>query len=151
MSARSESVQQVLGFFGPTDFYGPFVQEVVTEILEGSPRQLPGLDFLSDTYLLPYQAGTVSLETVRFELTKRSAVLFADRLAKIQIHHGSADTVVPVSQAQRMIDVMQGLGRTSDQFEAFLYEGGEHNPFSLEGSLPRGSAFMTQMLSDNPS
>ena len=146
MSARSQSIQQVLGFFGPTDFYGPFVQEVATEILQGSPRQLPGLDFMSETYLQPYQAGDVSLETIRFELAKRSAVLFADRLSKIQIHHGTADTVVPVSQAQRMIDVMQGLGRTSDMFEAFLYEGGEHNPFTLEGSLPRGAAFMGQML-----
>lgn len=146
MSARSQTVKQVLGFFGPTDFYGPFVQEVVTGILEGSPRVLPGLDFLSDTFLLPYQAGNVSLETIRLELAKRSAVLFADRLSKVQIHHGTADTIVPVSQAQRLIDTMQALGRTSDTFEAFIYEGGDHNPFSLEGSLPRGAAFMGQML-----
>lgn len=151
MSARSESVQHVLGFFGPTDFFGPFVQEVVTEILEGSPRVLPGLDYLSETYLLPYQAGDVSLETMRIELTKRSAVLFVDRIANLQIHHGTADTIVPVSQAQRMIDVMQAAGRNGTTFEAFLYEGGEHNPFSLEGSLPRGAAFMSLMLADNPS
>lgn len=151
MSARSESVRQVLGFFGPTDFYGPFVQEVVTEILEGSPRQLPGLDFLSDTFLLPYQAGNVSLETIRHELAKRSAVLFADRISNLQIHHGTADTIVPVTQAERMIDVMQAAGRNGTTFEAFLYEGGEHNPFSLEGSLPRGAAFMSLMLADNPS
>lgn len=146
MSARSQSIRQVLGFFGPTDFYGPFVQEVVTEILEGTPRELPGLDFLAENFLFPYQAGDLSLERIRFELTKRSAVLFADRLSNLQIHHGTADTIVPVSQAQRMIDVMQGLGRTSDTFEAFLYEGGDHNPFSLEGSLPLGGAFMSLML-----
>lgn len=151
MAARSESVRQVLGFFGPTDFFGPFVQEVTTEILEGNPRQLPGLDFLSDEFVMPYQDGTVSLETLRNELVRRSPVLFIDRIGKLQIHHGTADTVVPVSQAQRMIEVMQAAGRTSDTFEAFLYEGGEHNPFTLEGSLPRGSAFMSQMLSDNPS
>ncbi len=151
MSARSESVRQVLGFFGPTDFYGPFVQEVVTEILEGNPRELPGLDYLSEEFLLPYQAGNVTLEQLRIELARRSSVLFIDRLAKIQIHHGTGDTIVPVSQAQRMIDAMQAAGRGSDVFEAFLYEGGQHNPFTLEGSLQRGEAFMSLMLSDVPS
>ena len=151
MAARSESVRQVLAFFGPTDFFGPFVQEVATEILEGSPRQLPGLDFLSDEFVLPYQAGEISLETLRTELVRRSPILFIDRLDKLQIHHGTADTIVPVTQAERMMAAMQAVGRSSDLFEGFLYEGGQHNPFTLEGSLIRGSAFMSQMLSDNPS
>lgn len=151
MAARSESVRQVLGFFGPTDFFGPFVQEVVVEILEGNPRQLPGLDYLADEFMLPYQAGELSLEDLRSQLVRRSPVLFLDRINNLQIHHGTADSIVPVSQAQRMIDAMQAAGRGTDSFEAFLYEGGEHNPFTLEGSLPRGSAFIGLMLSDLPS
>jgi len=151
MAARSQSVRRVLGFFGPTDFFGPFVQEVTTEILEGNPRQLPGLDYLSDAFIMPYQAGGLSLENLRLELVRRSPILFLDRISNLQIHHGTADTVVPVSQAQRMIDAMQEAGRGSDTFEAFLYEGGEHNPFTLDGSLQRGSAFMSLMLSDLPS
>jgi dipeptidyl aminopeptidase/acylaminoacyl peptidase len=151
MAARSESVRQVLGFFGPTDFFGPFVQEVVTEILEGNPRQLPGLDYLSDEFVVPYQDGGLSLADLRLELVRRSPILFLDRINRLQIHHGTADTIVPVSQAQRMIDAMQAAGRGSDTFEAFLYEGGSHSPFTLEGSLQRGSAFMSLMLSDVPS
>ena len=151
MAARSSSVQRVLGFFGPTDFLGPFVQEVVTEILEGSPRQLPGLDVLSEEFLLPYRDGNISLEQVRFELVRRSPVLFIDRINNLQIHHGTADTVVPVSQAQRMIDVMQASGRSADTFEAFLYEDGEHNPFTLEGSLIRGADFVGGMLTGSSS
>jgi len=151
MAARSESVRRVLGFFGPTDFFGPFVQDVATEILEGNPRDLPGLDVLTEEFVLPYRDGDISLETLRTELVRRSPVLFTDRITSLQIHHGTADSIVPVSQAQRMIDVMQASGRSADSFEAFLYEGGEHNPFTLEGSLIRGAAFIGEMLTDNPS
>ena len=151
MAARSSSVQRVLGFFGPTDFLSPFVQEVVTEILEGTPRQLPGLDVLSEEFALPYRDGEISLEQVRSELVRRSPVLFIDRINKLQIHHGTADMIVPVSQAQRMIDVMQASGRSADTFEAFLYEGGEHNPFTLEGSLIRGADFVGGMLTGSSS
>lgn len=146
MSARSANVERVLAFFGPTDFFGPFVQEVATEVLEGNPRQLPGLDYMSEAWIMPYQAGTVSLDALRAELIRRSPALFTDRIASLQIHHGTADTIVPVSQAQRMIDVMQSKGRGSDTFEAFIYEGGQHNPFTLEGSLQLGSAYIASML-----
>ncbi|MDE2996215.1 MAG: peptidase [Bacteroidota bacterium] len=146
MSARSPAVKRALGFFGPTDFFGPFVQEVTTEILEGNPRQLPGLDYLSDAWVLPYQEGTVSLEAIRTELVRRSPILFIDRMQNLQIHHGTADSIVPVSQAQRLIEAMAAAGRGADTFEAFIYEGGEHNPFILEGSLQRGSAFIASML-----
>jgi len=151
MAARSESVRQVLAFFGPTDFFGPFVQEVTTEILEGNPRQLPGLDYLSETFIVPFQDEAISLEDLRTELVRRSPILFIDRIGKLQIHHGRADTIVPVSQAERMIAAMQAAGRSADSFEGFLYDGGQHNPFTLEGSLILGSAFISQMLSDIPS
>lgn len=146
MAAREPAVKRVLAFFGPTDFFGPFVQEVATEILEGNPRQLPGLDYLSDQWVMPYQAGTVSLEQIRTELIRRSPVLFLDRIANLQIHHGTDDTIVPVSQAQRMIDAMAQAGRGADTFSSFLYPGGQHNPFTLEGSLQRGSAYIASML-----
>jgi len=150
MSARSDAVERVLAFFGPTDFYGPFVQEVVTEILEGNPRQLPGLDYLAEEFLLPYQAGEVTLEEIRIELVRRSAIYFIDRIGTLQIHHGTADTVVPVSQADRLIAAMSSAGRSAPEFESFIYPGGEHNPFTLEGALITGSDFIEAMISNSP-
>lgn len=146
MAAREPAVKRVLAFFGPTDFFGTFVQEVATEILEGNPRQLPGLDYLSDEWVMPYQAGEVSLEQIRTELVRRSPILFLDRIANLQIHHGTADTVVPVSQAEAMIAAMAAAGRGADTFSSYLYPGGQHNPFTLEGSLQRGSAYIASML-----
>jgi len=147
MSARDARIDGVLDFFGPTDFFGPFVQDVTVEILEGNPRILPGLDFLSEEFVLPYRDGLISLERIRGELVRRSAVIFADRIARLQIHHGLEDSVVPVSQAERMIVAMQQAGRVSPSFDSFLYEGGEHNPFTLEGSFPRAKQFLLEFES----
>jgi len=146
MDVRSNAVKGVLDFFGPTDFFGPFVQEVTTEILEGNPRELPGLNYLSAEWVLPYQAGDVSLNAIRTELIRRSPALFADRIERLQIHHGTADVVVPVSQAEAMIEAMQNAGHTTASFEGFIYEGGAHNPFTLEGSFQRAAAFLESML-----
>lgn len=146
MDVRSTAIKGVLDFFGPTDFFGPFVQEVTTEILEGNARELPGLDYLSAEWVLPYQAGDVSLEAIRTELVRRSPALFADRIERLQIHHGTADVIVPVSQAEAMIEAMQNAGHTSSSFESYLYDGGGHNPFTLEGSFPRAAAFLESML-----
>ncbi|NQV71725.1 hypothetical protein HQ496_01280 [bacterium] len=149
MDVRNEQVDAVLDFFGPTDFFGTFVQDVSRDILLGSPRDLPGLEFLSDELLLPYQAGEVSLEEVRLEMVRRSAVLFVDRIDRLQIHHGTADQVVPVSQAEAMIKAMENAGKTAEQFQSFLYEGGDHNPLTLEGSIDRAKAFLLELKTAN--
>jgi dipeptidyl aminopeptidase/acylaminoacyl peptidase len=149
MDVRNEQVDAVLDFFGPTDFFGTFVQEVSRDILLGRPRNLPGLEFLSDEVLLPYQAGEVSLEEVRLEMVRRSAVFFADRIERLQIHHGTADQIVPVSQAEAMIKAMENAGKTAEQFQSFLYEGGDHNPLTLEGSIDRAKAFLLELKTAN--
>ncbi len=149
MASRSQSIDAVLDFFGPTDFFGPFVQEVVSESLEGNLRDLPGIDYLTAEFTVPYQQGSLSLEDIRLELVRRSPTLFANRISKLQIHHGTADQTVPVSQAERMISAMQAAGHTDDTFQAFLYEGGEHNPFTLEGSIERARIFLEDFLADS--
>lgn len=142
MGIRDPRVDRVIEFFGPTDFFGPYVQEVTEEALLGSPRDLPGLGYLDQTYIQPLSRGEVTVAQVRDQLVRRSAVLFARRLPAVQIHHGTADTVVDVSQAESLISALEGLGRSEPDFEAWLYEGGTHNPLSLANSIPRTIAFL---------
>jgi len=146
MAARSEKVDAVLDFFGPTDFFGSFVQDVSREYLLGDPRNLPGLDYLGTEILEPYRDGDITLEEIRLELIRRSPVFFADRINRLQIHHGTADAIVPVSQAESMISAMQAAGKTQEQFQSFIYPGGDHNPLTLDGSLERAKAFMVELL-----
>lgn len=146
MAIRDPRIDSVVEFFGPTDFFGPFVQEVVEDALEGNLRDLPGLDFLNQEFIQPLNAGALSIAEMRLELLRRSPVYFAARLPDVQVHHGTADDVVPVGEAERLIEVMIELGRTAPGFESYLYEGGGHNPLSLAGALPRASEFLKRLL-----
>jgi dipeptidyl aminopeptidase/acylaminoacyl peptidase len=146
MAIRDPRIDAVVEFFGPTDFFGPFVREVVEDALDGSVRDLPGVSFLDEEFIQPLSRGEVSIAEMRLELLRRSPVYFADRLPDLQVHHGTEDDVVPVGEAERLIEVMEGLGRTQPEFEAYIYEGGGHDPLSLPGSLPRTQAFLERLV-----
>jgi dipeptidyl aminopeptidase/acylaminoacyl peptidase len=85
------------------------------------------------------------MEEARLELIRRSPVYFAGRLPRVQLHHGTEDLLVPVSQAQRLIEAMQGLGRGAPDFEHYISQGGGHHPLSLPGSLERAQRFLAPL------
>lgn len=147
MAARDPRIDAVVEFFGPTDFFDTFVQDVVEEALRGMPRNLPGLADLDAQFIQPLKRGELTIQDVRPELVRRSAVYFVDRLSQVQIHHGTADSIVPVSQAQRLIERMQAAGRQAPEFEYYLYPGGGHDPLTLFGSLDRAIVFLRRTLS----
>lgn len=146
MGIRDPRIDRVVEFFGPTDFFEAFVQEVVEEALRGTLRPLPGLAYLDATFLQPVAEGGLEVAVVRSELVRRSAVLFAERLPLLQVHHGRDDTVVHVGQAESLIATMQALGRGEPEFEAYLYTGGTHNPLSLDGGITRAVSFLEALL-----
>lgn len=146
LGIRDDRVDRVVEFFGPTDFFDPFVQGVVEEALDGSPPDLPGVDALYRDFLQPLRSGVIGVPTVRLELIRRSSALFADRLPAVQIHHGTADVVVDVSQAQSLITALQAEGRTEPDVQSFLYDGGTHNPLALIGALERTREFLIALL-----
>ena len=153
MAVRDRRIDAVVEFFGPTDFFGPFVRGVVEDALRGRPRDLPGLTYLDAQFIQPLQRGELTIQDVRPELIRRSAVYFVDRLPQVQVHHGTADSIVPVSQAQSLIDAMRAAGRTAPAFEFYLYPGGGLDPISLVGSLDRtvlflGRVFASQAVGD---
>lgn len=145
MALRDPRIDAVVEFFGPTDFFGSFVQGVVEDALAGTVRDLPGVPFLNESFIQPWQAGLITTDEVRLEMLRRSPVYFAGLLPDLQVHHGTADDVVPVGEAERLIEAMVVLGRDTPEFEAFLYEGGGHDPLSLPGSLPRTREFLMRL------
>jgi dipeptidyl aminopeptidase/acylaminoacyl peptidase len=145
LSARDTRVRATVEFFGPTDFFGPFVREVVEEVLRGRPRALPGLGHLSQAWVQPLRQGLVSYEEVRLEMLRRSPAHFAERLGPVQLHHGTADAVVPVSQAESLIDAMARIDRGAPAFESYLYVGAGHNPFMMQAAPPRVRSFLDRL------
>jgi len=142
MAARDARIGAVVAFFGPTDFFDPWVRDLVVEALEGRRRDLPGLQVLDDQFLQPLRRGETSVEAVRRELLRRSAAYFASSLPAVQLHHGTADAVVAFSQAERFDAAMRALGRSEPSYAFFAYPGAGHNPLAMVGSIARTTAFL---------
>ena len=145
---RDERVKNIITLFGPTDFFDEWVREIVREAALGMPRQLTGVAHMDSTLIQPYMGGRLELARVRLELVRRSAVLFAEDLPAVQLHHGTVDETVSVSQAHSMIRVMEALGREPPEFEAFIYEGAGHEVLDLSGVIPRAMKFLRRALGE---
>ena len=143
---RDERVERIVSFFGPTDFFDGWVREIVREAALRMPRRLPGVAHLDSTVVQPYLRGDMQRPEARLELVRRSPVLFAADLPPTQVHHGTIDFVVSVSQAESLIRAMKALGRTPPDFEAYIYEAGGHDFISLGDAIPRAVAFLSRAL-----
>ncbi len=149
-AARDPRIDAVVEFFGPTDLFDEYAREIFEEALEGELRDLPGLDYLNETVILPWQRGVLSDAEARFEILRRSAVYFVDRLPPVQLHHGTADEVVAVSQAERLIEAMRAAGKTEEDFEWPIYPSGGHDVFALPGAPLRAVEFLRPFLFELP-
>jgi dipeptidyl aminopeptidase/acylaminoacyl peptidase len=145
MAIRDPRIDAVVEFFGPTDFFGSYIQTLTEEALRGSPRDLPGLNYLNFAFIQPLKNGTITIADFRREIVRRSAVLFADRLPQLQVHHGTADSTVEFSQAESLRDAMHRIGRAEPEFEFYSYNGGAHDFTTLSGSLDRAVAFLQRL------
>ena len=143
---RDERIENIVAFFGPTDFFDDWVREIARDAAMGFPRDLPGVAHIDTTFIQPYLRGEIDLAEVRLELVRRSSVLFAEDLPAVQLHHGDADEIVAVSQAHSLIRAMEALGREPPEFEAFIYEGGGHQIFTMVGAIPRAVGFLQRVL-----
>lgn len=146
MAIRDPRIDLVVEFFGPTDFFSPFTQNVVEDALSGELRNLPGLNDLNEQLIQPLKSGALSIPEVRSAMLRRSPVYFADRLPQLQLHHGTADAIVPVTEGERLIAVMTELGRGAPGFEPYLYTNGTHNPLFLPGSISRAETFIGRLV-----
>lgn len=150
MGARDPRIDAVVEFFGPTDFFDPWVQDLAAEALRGNPRDLPGLAWLDERFLQPLRRGETPLDAVRKELLRRSAVLFASSFPAVQVHHGTADSVVAFSQAESLDRAMRSLSRSAPDYEYYAYPGGGHNPLGLPESAARAASFLARFANTVP-
>ena len=151
-ATRDPRIDAVVEFFGPTDLFGEYAREIFEEALGGELRDLPGLDYLNEHVIVPWQLGDLSDAEARLELVRRSGVYFVDRLPPVQLHHGTADTVVAYSQAQRLIDAMEEAGKGEEEFEAHRYPGAGHEIEALivQGAPTRAVDFLRRFLFELP-
>ncbi|MDE2761631.1 MAG: hypothetical protein OXQ94_05800 [Gemmatimonadota bacterium] len=144
--ARDERVERIVAFFGPTDFFDEWVREIVREAALRMPRELTGVAHLDSTVVQPFIRGELSRADARLELVRRTSVLYAADLPSVQLHHGTLDQVVSVSQAESLIRAMEELGRGPPDFEAYIYEDGGHDFVTLQKAVERAIEFISRVL-----
>lgn len=144
-SLHDSRYDRVVDFFGPTDFYGVFVQEVMKDLMAGDPVNLPGVEFLDSSLVQGLANKTLSLADVRRELLLRSPARFADKLPAIQIQHGSADIVVPVSQAYALEDALKAdAPATYENSEVIIHKDAGHTPITVLLGAGDAEDFLTE-------
>ena len=143
---RDERIERLVAFFGPTDFFDEWVREIVREAAMRMPRRLTGVAHLDSTIVQPFIRGDLSRPEARLELVRRSSVLYAEKLPAVQLHHGTIDQTVSVSQAESLMEVMEALGRGPPDFEAYIYDGGGHDFLSLSEAVQRAVEFISRSL-----
>ncbi len=149
-AVRDTRIDAVVEAAGPTDLFDGYAREIVEEALAGTLRDLPGLDYLNETVIQPWQRGELSDADARIEMLRRSAAYFVGQMPPVQLHHGTADEVVAVSQAHRLIEQMEAAGKGADEFEAHIYEGAGHGLLDLvsQGAAMRAEEFLRTHIFD---
>jgi dipeptidyl aminopeptidase/acylaminoacyl peptidase len=117
--------ERVVELFGPTDFFDPIFRMDLQSWLEGAIDTRPGVTLLRQDVVDPYLNGSLTLDEARLSLLRRSAAYFAARLPPVQIHHGTMDDVVPISQSDRLAARLKSLNSES---EYYRYPDKGHDP-----------------------
>jgi dipeptidyl aminopeptidase/acylaminoacyl peptidase len=130
---------RVVELFGPTDFFDPIFRADLQAWLDGAVDTRPGVTLLRQEVVEPYLNGVLSLADARLALLRRSALYFADQLPAVQMHHGTVDDIVPISQSDRLAAELENL---QANYEYFQYEGKGHDPNLGDELLGRILAFL---------
>lgn len=133
---RDQRISRIVDYFGPTDFLSPFVRTVVDSVLAENPPSLPGIDAITEQVIRPWQNGAITTDSVRKALIMRSPAQFAKDLPLLYIHHGTADTVVPIAQS----DTLYSRLNPGSYYQQ--YSGVGHNPFGMLLTLGKTIQFL---------
>ncbi len=143
MAIRDPRIALVSEMAGPTDLFDPWMRTLTEEALRGEARPLTGLGFFDERFIQPLARGTLPPARFRLELVRRSPVLWASRLPPVQVHHGTADQTVPVSQAEHFVAALARLDRAVHRDEFHLYEGAGHSTLGFGDALT--AAFLDRL------
>ena len=140
---RDQRIERLVSFFGPTDFFDEWVREIVHEAALRMPRSLPGVEHLDSTVVQPFIRGEVSRGEARLELVRRSSVLYAAGLPAVQLHHGTIDQTVSVSQAESADRGDGGAGAGAAGFRGvYLRRWGTRFSVAAGGGAEGGGVYL---------
>ena len=115
IAARDPRIQYVVAIAGVTDY------------LQTTQLAHHNLIINYDkTFTRDLLAGSATAAQARHHMLSCSPLHFAEQLPFTQLHHGTADRLVPVDHTEWLIADMAHMGRAEPEFEAFLYQDVGH-------------------------
>ena len=158
---RDQRIRATTQYYGPTDFFSTPIQGLATGVLGGSPQFLsfPGAPFLLANVLQPLQGpgqtynADADYARARLEVVRRSTSAFTSDMRSIQVHHHTADPVVPYPVSVSF-DAAATTARPSRVYEFYSYSDplpagatySQHNPRAMPASIGRTEQFLGQYI-----
>jgi acetyl esterase/lipase len=151
---RDPSIHSVFEIAGPTDFFSRSMQNIAMGLVQGKSYDLPGLDYLHTQYLQPFQSGSISADSLRSVLLRRSPARWAlsGLLAPTEAVQGTADSTVNPDQSRNLVaadpevDYLSIAGMTHTSF----LEGSSDTDYTQADAISTAlQAFLKTHLSLN--
>jgi acetyl esterase/lipase len=144
MAARDLRVDLVVEIAGLTTSHGQLVKPDVRAALLGDLEDPILLLYAKHLGIQELKEGRLGINEVRLRMIRRSPEYFAHLLPELQVQHGGSESnIVTIKQ---FIGVLQQLGRSKPEFEAYIYPGGTHNLETLHCSPQIAAAFLSRLL-----
>lgn len=137
---RDKSIGSVFEIAGPTDFFAPSLQNIALGLLADKTYDLPGLDYLNAKFLQPFKTGTISADSLRRVLLRRSAARWAlsGQLPATEAVHGTADSTVKPDQSEALV--------AADRRVAYLkIQGMTHSSFLFPTLYTQSAAISSDL------
>lgn len=160
-NVRDARIRATTEYYGPTDFFSTPIQTLGIGVLGGSPLFLafPGAPFILATVLAPLQGpnqtynADANYAAARLEVVRRSSSLFTAQMRNVQVHHHTADPVVPYPVSVSF-DAAATAARPTGAYEFNTYSDAlpagatfsQHNPRAMPASLGRTEQFLGQYV-----
>jgi len=134
MALRDPRLYRSEVFFGPTDFFQDNIRQDIQATLDGGPEPDNTLSSKVWSFIVtPWLAGEKTLEESRLLMLGWSSLYFTDPGVPMQIHHGEADTNIPIIHAESFAEAMIDAGAMAPEFEFFSYTGCGHTTGGMTG------------------
>lgn len=137
---RDKSIGSVFEIAGPTDFFAPSLQNIALGLLADKTYDLPGLDYLNAKFLQPFKTGTISADSLRRVLLRRSVARWAlsGQLPATEAVHGTADSTVNPDQSEALV--------AADRRVAYLkIQGMTHSSFLFPTLYTQSAAISSDL------
>jgi Prolyl oligopeptidase family/Putative metal-binding motif len=124
------NMQCAVDIVGPTNLFDIYFKVAAWDVINGGAPPIDNPVY--DLVLIPWKDGQISTAKARRDMILRSPLYFADLIdVPIEIHHGTADELVPY---QNSVDLHERLDELMYPNDFYTYPGEDHGTGAALGT-----------------